>query len=63
MSNDINTVIKEDIVEEVASMSVDEFCNLCEEHHIKDIIPNIDEVVSILAEKIFDERGDYHNAE
>ena len=58
MSNDINTVIKEDIVEEVASMSVDGFCNLCEEHHIKDIVPNIDDVINILSEKIFEDRYD-----
>tara|TARA_R100001143_G_C3267675_1_gene90707 strand:+ start:20 stop:223 length:204 start_codon:yes stop_codon:yes gene_type:complete len=61
MSNDINTAIKYDIVDNLASMSVDEFCNLCEKHNIKDIVPDIDSAIDELAQTIFDEREDYYD--
>lgn len=36
-------------VDDITKMTVDEFSTLCEDEGIKDIVPNIDDVVDIIA--------------
>tara|TARA_R110002050_G_scaffold19414_1_gene55798 strand:+ start:197 stop:397 length:201 start_codon:yes stop_codon:yes gene_type:complete len=53
----INKMSEERIIEErydsavddITKMTVDEFSTLCEDEGIKDIVPNIDDVVDIIA--------------
>tara|TARA_R100001143_G_scaffold41058_1_gene37323 strand:- start:206 stop:376 length:171 start_codon:yes stop_codon:yes gene_type:complete len=52
MSNEINTIIKEVIMEEVASMSVDDFINACERHGIDNAVD--ESAISMLVEKLFE---------
>lgn len=52
--SDINneTVVEqkyEDAVDEITNMTVDEFCTLCEDEGIKDVVPNIDMVIDEIA--------------
>ena len=39
----------EDAVDEITSKTVDEFCTLCEDEGIKDMVPNIDMVIDEIA--------------
>ena len=39
---------REEIIEMICSDSVDNFCNLLEEHHIKDVVPVIDQALDEL---------------
>ena len=58
MSNIHNDRIKEDIMEEVESMTVHEFQELLDKHHFKSLNQNIDEHMGMLIEKIFEERSE-----
>ena len=52
MSVDEERIIEEryqSAVDDITSMTVDQFGTLCEEEGIKDIVPNIDEAVDIIA--------------
>ena len=39
----------ESAVDDITSMTVDEFSTLCEEEGIKDIVPNVDYAIDIIA--------------
>jgi hypothetical protein len=46
MSVDNERIIEEryeDAVDEITSKTVDEFCTLCEDEGVKDVVPNIEE--------------------
>jgi hypothetical protein len=45
----------EEIVDEITSLTVDEFESLCEEEGIKDIVPNIDDAIHTIATQRVDE--------
>tara|TARA_R100001129_G_scaffold183539_1_gene166226 strand:- start:302 stop:574 length:273 start_codon:yes stop_codon:yes gene_type:complete len=52
MSVDNERIIEEryqSAVDDITSMTVDQFETLCEEEGIKDIVPNIDEAIDIIA--------------
>tara|TARA_R100000426_G_scaffold81773_1_gene59836 strand:+ start:347 stop:526 length:180 start_codon:yes stop_codon:yes gene_type:complete len=58
MSNIHNDRIKEDIMEEVESMSLHEFQELLDKHHFKALNQYIDEHMGMIVEKLFEERCD-----
>ena len=52
MSVDEERIIEEryeSAVDDITSMTVDQFETLCEDEGIKDIVPNIDEAIDIIA--------------
>tara|TARA_X000001382_G_C3132897_1_gene167000 strand:+ start:20 stop:220 length:201 start_codon:yes stop_codon:yes gene_type:complete len=52
MSVDNERIIEEryeDAVDEITSKTVDEFCTLCEDEGVKDVVPNIDMVIDEIA--------------
>tara|TARA_R100000426_G_scaffold64414_1_gene44937 strand:- start:771 stop:947 length:177 start_codon:yes stop_codon:yes gene_type:complete len=57
MSNEHNDRIKEDILDEVSEMTIDEFQNACEKHGLKTESSVLDEYVSALADKLFEARS------
>ena len=59
MSNIHNDRIKEDIMEEVESMSLHEFQELLEKHYFKALNQNIDEHMGMIVEKLFEERSEW----
>ena len=57
MSCDQNDHAMGDILTEINSMTISDFQNKLEEYRIKEANGAIDEAVSDLAEKLFEERG------
>lgn len=57
MSNEHNDRIKEDILDEVSQMTIDEFQNACEEHGLRTESAVLDGYVSALADKLFEARS------
>ena len=52
MSVDNERIIEEryeSAVDDITSMTVDEFLSLCEEENIKDVVPNVDDAIDIIA--------------
>jgi hypothetical protein len=45
----------QEIVDEITSLTVDEFQTLCEDEGIKDMVPNIDIVIDEIATRRVDE--------
>ena len=58
MSNQYNEELKFKILDEITSMTVDEFQTLCERHNIKNnVVAEIDIVIGELVEIEFDDRN------
>ena len=52
MSVDEERIIEEryeSAVDDISNMTVDEFLSLCEEENIKDVVPNVDDAIDIIA--------------
>jgi len=52
MSVDNERIIEEryeSSVDDITKMTVDEFCTLCEDEGVKDVVPNIDMVIDEIA--------------
>ena len=59
MSNHHNEELKFNILDEITSLSVDEFQTLCERHNIgNNVVTEIDIAVSKLVEIEFEDRND-----
>ena len=43
---------REEMIEMICSKSVDNFCNLLEEHKIKDVVPVIDQALDEIADSM-----------
>lgn len=56
MSHPVNDQLKEDIMEEVTSMTIDEFMNAIQEHDISGITV-IDEMIDNLIQAKFEQRS------
>ena len=56
MSHPVNDQLKEDIMEEVTSMTIDEFMNAIQEHDISGITI-LDEMIDNLIQAKFEERS------
>ena len=58
MSNQYNEELKFKILDEITSMTVDEFQTLCERHNIKNnVVAEIDIAIGELVEIEFDDRN------
>ena len=57
MSNAVNDAVKEQIMDEVLSMTVEEFQNALDARKVVGFNPIIDNAISSLVEEIFEERS------
>lgn len=57
MSHPVNEIVKEQIMDEVLSMTVEEFQNALDENKVIGFNPIIDNAISSLVETLFEQRS------
>ncbi|MEK9697931.1 MAG: hypothetical protein VW270_19335 [Candidatus Poseidoniales archaeon] len=57
MSHPVNEMVKEQIMDEVLSMTVEEFQNALDENKVVGFNPIIDNAISSLVETLFEQRS------